>query len=297
MIHLDRLTVRSGTFTLADISLDIPSGQDEAIEFTLTKRMENFHTRSIYLVDIQPYTGVIMREGFCDQFSTSFVHWVMYFHDSFQWGKIGMGIVALASLTIFFSMITGLLFYGKRIAGVLMLRLPLKGIHFYRSLHLYVGVWTLLLTMTVFFTGFWMVRGVFTADAWTLDEPRQKIHLSISLDSCLARSRAMLPGFIPDFVDLPLMEGDMIGIDGNIEGSSRIMRGDASHVVFDPRTGVVVDARDNSKTPFPQNLTAAFWPLHIGNYGGALVRILYVIGGLMPGILAISGFVMWRKSR
>jgi len=211
-----------------------------------------------------------------------------------------MLIVTLASVTIFLSMITGLLVYRKNILNVLMFRVTLRresGTHLYRSIHLYIGVWALLFNIIVFFTGFWMMKATLTPDAWKLDERPQKIRLSASLDSCLAKSREILPGFIPDFIAIPFTQNDPIEIDGNMANSSRLMYGDASHVIFDPQSGKVIEAKDITNAPFPKNLTAAFWSLHVGNYGGDVIKILYVIGGLMPGVLSISGSMLWWKRK
>lgn len=36
-------------------------------------------------------------------------------------------------------------------------------------------------------------------------------------------------------------------------------------------------------------------PLHFGNYDGVLLKLLYCLFGLTPGLLSISGFIIWRK--
>lgn len=75
------------------------------------------------------------------------------------------------------------------------------------------------------------------------------------------------------------------------------MYGDASYVMFDPLSGKVMEATDITKASFPENLTATFWQLHIGDYGGDVIKILYVIGGLMPGALSLAGYVLWWKRK
>ncbi len=281
----------------AACSFDLPATDAEVVEFTLTKPQTSYHAREMVLVDVHPYTGAILREGSCGDISVSFVHWVMYFHDSFHAGRIGMLVVTIVSMTVFLSIITGLFFYGRRLKNVLHFRLPLNKQERYRSLHLYVGVSALAFNMLACFTGFWMMRGTFSRDAWRLDSPRPKSHLSVSIDSCLAASRAILPGFEPDFVSIPYSSGDLIEIDGNMANTPAITHGDACRVVIDPASGKVVEARDATRAPFPENLTATVWPLHIGNYGGDFLKILYIIGGLMPGMLSITGFVMWWRRR
>lgn len=284
----------------ASCSMDMPARAEDVYEFTLTKPQENYYSRGLYIVDIHPYSGEILREGFCHEMSTSFIHWVMYFHDSFHFGRIGMLIVSLASMSIFVSMITGLLVYGRKIFDVLLFRIPVmrkSGRQFYRSIHLYIAVWALVFNIVVFFTGFWMMTSTFTRAAWKLAERRESTRVFVSIDSCISKSREVLPGFIPDYISIPFTKDDPIEIDGNMQHSSSLMYGDASRVMFDPQSGKVVEALDISKTPFPENLVAAVWPLHIGNYGGDVIKILYVIGGLMPGVLSLSGFVLWWKRK
>lgn len=36
------------------------------------------------------------------------------------------------------------------------------------------------------------------------------------------------------------------------------------------------------------------FPLHTGKFGGLLTQVLYAIGGIVPGILMVTGLVMWR---
>ncbi len=38
-------------------------------------------------------------------------------------------------------------------------------------------------------------------------------------------------------------------------------------------------------------------PLHFGLYGAPWVKWAYFIGGLAPGLLAVSGTVLWRIRR
>ena len=125
----------------------------------------------------------------------------------------------------------------------------------------------------------------------------QTTRLAVSLDTCLVKSREVLPGFMPDFISIPFTQDESVEIDGNMEKSSRLMYGDASSVIFDSRSGNVTGMTDISKTSFPKNLTAMFWQLHIGGYGGVVVKILYCIGGLMPGTLGVSGYLLWWRRR
>jgi hypothetical protein len=172
-----------------------------------------------------------------------------------------------------------------------------SGTQFYRSIHVYVGVWALLFNIVVCFTGFWMMRGTLGTDAWKLAGPEHTIQVSASLDSCIAKSKEILPGFVPDFIDVPLVGDVPIEIDGNMENSSPLMRGDASRVTFDSRGGKIIEVVDITKASFPGNLVATVWPLHTGKYGGDVIKFVYCIGGLMPGVLSLAGYLLWWKRR
>jgi uncharacterized iron-regulated membrane protein len=278
-------------------SFDVPATDAEPVEFTLTKPQTSYHARDQVLVDLHPYTGKILREGSAGDISVSFVHWAMDFHDSLHAGRIGMLIVAIVSVTVFLSIITGLIYYGKHFRHVLLFRLPLNRSQFFRSLHMYVGVWAVIFNSVVCFTGFWMMKGTFSRDSWRLASPRPRAEIIVSIDSCLATSKRALPGFVPDFVSVPYYSGDLIEIDGNMENTPTITHGDACRVIIDPQSGKVVEAVDVSKASFPQNISQYVWPMHIGNYGGHWIKLLYVIGGLMPGILSLTGFMMWWRKK
>jgi uncharacterized iron-regulated membrane protein len=36
-------------------------------------------------------------------------------------------------------------------------------------------------------------------------------------------------------------------------------------------------------------------PLHFGNWGGMVVKVLYFLFGLTPALLSITGFVIWMR--
>jgi len=48
---------------------------------------------------------------------------------------------------------------------------------------------------------------------------------------------------------------------------------------------------------FTDKLEAIAFPLHVGNFGGHLLKIFYIIIGLTPGLLAITGFLLWYRRK
>lgn len=38
-------------------------------------------------------------------------------------------------------------------------------------------------------------------------------------------------------------------------------------------------------------------PVHFGEFGGLITRIIWFIGGLMPVLLLVTGFIIWRNKK
>ena len=281
-------------------TISIPKHPTDVVEFTLSHGRKDHHSNPLYIVDIDPYSGTILREGYCDELSTSLTHWLLYFHHSFQYGTIGKMIDALAAISIFISMATGLFIYLKSMPKVLLFKIPLQWENrtiFYRRIHRIIGVWALLFNMLLFFTGFWMAKGVFSLKTWQLIKPRSILHIETSIDECLRKSKEIFPGFEPTEINGPTTTDDNIVINGNTDGTSPFLYGLASYVSFNPKTSEVVERYNINDVSLAEKFEGAVWPLHIASFGGHLVKILYVIGGFTPGMLSLTGFLLWRRGK
>jgi uncharacterized iron-regulated membrane protein len=47
------------------------------------------------------------------------------------------------------------------------------------------------------------------------------------------------------------------------------------------------------RLPLGARLVNAMSPLHYGSFGGHWTRVLWIFMGLVPGVLSVSGFLMW----
>jgi uncharacterized iron-regulated membrane protein len=65
------------------------------------------------------------------------------------------------------------------------------------------------------------------------------------------------------------------------------------HVAYDQYTGELLHRRDDREGSVGDRLLSWMIPLHFGTFGGLPVRILWVLAGLGPVILAASGVLMW----
>ncbi len=68
-----------------------------------------------------------------------------------------------------------------------------------------------------------------------------------------------------------------------------------SFVYARPSDASVLRVDDARKAPLGSQILQAFYPLHVGAVGGVLVKWLYVILGLSPAILSVTGTVIWYQ--
>jgi uncharacterized iron-regulated membrane protein len=119
----------------------------------------------------------------------------------------------------------------------------------------------------------------------------------IGLGALVARSMTALPGFQPVSITLPAGSGAPVRITGTTEGTSIFYGPMSSSVTLSAQTGAVLAATDITKAPAGAKLGRIIHAVHFGRYGALPVRILYALGGLTPGALSLTGFVVWRAKR
>ena len=94
-------------------------------------------------------------------------------------------------------------------------------------------------------------------------------------------------------VELPVGPESPVSIqldNGMCERTGTLMIAD-----FDRRDGHLPRELDPGNAPFGVRLMLLFRPVHFGTWGGPATRVLWVLVGLTPGILFLTGFVMWWR--
>jgi uncharacterized iron-regulated membrane protein len=70
-----------------------------------------------------------------------------------------------------------------------------------------------------------------------------------------------------------------------------------TRIYLDRFTGEVIQFQNGVKPSRAEAILNQFSPVHFGTFGGVTTRILYVLVGLAPTFLFITGFVMWSHRR
>lgn len=264
----------------------------------------NDHRLSSYdlgTINVDQYSGKIIRSGRSDDLEVGWIEWIYQFHFSLHLGTPGAALTAVLGLTMLASILTGLVIYRKFIWKTLTFRVRIRKGNWRivsSQLHRIVGVWSFLFNILIFFTGFWMNLFAFEAQNWEKERiptPANKL-LHVSLDGLYDKAIHELPGLTPGFVYLPTQPGKAFRVGGRLAGQHPLFK-DGNRISIDVDSGKVLEVSRFEDLGIRDKAEALVFPLHVGNYGGVLIRILYVIIGLTPGILGITGFLLWRRSK
>ena len=112
-----------------------------------------------------------------------------------------------------------------------------------------------------------------------------------SLDEIQQSGLRALPGSAPSMIIFPARRGDPFTL--RLRLPSDPHRLGLNWVYVDPVTARVLRVDRFDQQPLGVQLIRLMTPLHYGTIGGIFTRILWLIAGLLPGILFITALLMW----
>jgi uncharacterized iron-regulated membrane protein len=112
----------------------------------------------------------------------------------------------------------------------------------------------------------------------------------------IKQAKQLVPGFTPIAVNIPTVKGGDVLVRGLMPTTNFfLLKGKASSLSFNAETGRFNKLNDIDKAGFDQRFETEVYNLHIGSFGGSFIRWLYVCLGLLPGILSVTGALLWMK--
>lgn len=292
-----------------------PKEKTDCISFRIyvedgTKPMNKWD--ETFNLDINPYTGKILREGSYADITSSFLLWSGVFHWNLAAGPIGTLIITIAGILLFINIITGIIIYRKYFFKALIFRAPIKWRNWRTStsgLHRYIGVWALILNILIFYSGLQMTWGSLNKSYYQKPAPLIPNNVKYAnIDKMMAQVQQIYPGFEFHYFYIPftklVLNGENLGnasAMGYIPGTPSIVPLSASMVNFDINSGKITSKVNANEELAKKNLWDKFnyisYSFHAGTFLGQFSRILYVITGLTPAFLSISGFMLWWRKR
>lgn len=273
------------------------------------------HRASVY---VDPYTGEVKgRYERLPFFRTMFTlhRWLLGSRPAdggIFWGKL---LVGISTLLLVFVLISGLVLWWPRSKKALRnsLKITLRhGRHrFWYGLHVAGGVYTLLFVLVMALTGLtwsfdWYRAGFYAAlgvemqsggkhaqEASSARKPhkgsgkRQEALSGAHWQQVYERLAADNPGC------------KQITINGNHTATvsfTRLgnVRGTDCYD-FDPSTGQITGSTPYVELPASGKIRGWIYSLHVGSWGGWLMRIIYFLAALLAASLPLTGYYLWIR--
>ena len=249
---------------------------------------------------VDPYTGKVQNTPTAR--SETLTGWLLEMHYSFLADHPGELAAGIFAALLFFLGITGVWMYRGFWKTLFTLRWGRSARIFFSDLHKMVGISSVAFNLILGFTGAWWNLSHLIGHLWMPEEAepapitRQEYSEKISIDGLIKKAGEKVQGFTTNYISLP--SGPNLGITLYGQTENGPLAGPyGSTVMFDQQTGELREVVDVRNGTWWTKVVDTFTPLHFGTFGGLPVKILWCLGGLTPGILAVTGFLMWWKRR
>ncbi len=247
------------------------------------------------------YTGEILASPRLG--TETFTGWILDLHYQLLADHTGLLIAGLLGLALFLLGVTGIYLYRAFWKNLVTFRWNASRRILFSDTHKFIGITSVAFNLILGFTGAWW-NLTHVIGHWIEGHDEEKPAAAVryyaeplNIDALIADTDKHIPGYLPRFVSLPSEEGGWpVTFYGQAPG--HFLTGPyGSTVSYDPQTHVFKESYDIRQAGLWSRIADTFTPLHYGTFGGLPVKILWCLGGLTPGALAITGFVMWRLRR
>ena len=261
-------------------------------------------TRKIHL---NPYTGEILGHNSFFDVQRFFRNYHSFFFDGKLGGKF---IVTFFAFFLFFSVVTGFLFYKSWFKNLVQLRFK-KGLKvFFLDAHRQFGIWSLLFSLIIALTGiFYFVEDIMGAtgnfQALVKKQPEGLSETELfelgpspkllSLNTYAKNAKLAFPELRVEQIRIPSSPDQLVYIDG--QDGNPFTRDRANKVYLHPFTGKVMQIQKASDLNTVQLLADVVDPPHFGTFGGLPVKLIWFLFGLALSFSILAGTYLWYKRR
>lgn len=261
---------------------------------------------------LDPYTGEALTQP--SERSKTLTGWLLELHYAFFLDHTGLFLAGMFGVLLCLLGISGVWLYRGFWKNFFTLRWGRSARIFFSDLHKMVGISSVVFNLILGLTGAWwnlshlighlmedhaVAEGETAVEKDSASPPERPRHFPhLSLDQLVARTGEALPGFVATYVSLPVDEpGGAITIYGHHADAGPLRSPYGSHVAFHGDTGAPGEVVDIRQAGWGGQVLDSFRPLHYGTFGGLPVKILWAVLALAPGVLALSGTIIWWKRR
>jgi uncharacterized iron-regulated membrane protein len=280
----------------------VPTRADGTYEIWLERRGDE---RYVYA---DPYTGRILGERGAHSYPLG---WLFFWHTKLLSGRTGQLVVGVLGALLFALAVSGIiLWWPRRSAAIgpsLSIALRSGSARLNLDLHRAVGFYASWLLLAASFTGLSLVfprafqRGLEAATR-SASAPTGPRALStpmlppLPVDTLLAIAERAQPGGAVSYIYAASGDpGSTVRIRKRLPGE--LHQNGKSFVHLDPRTGAVLLVEDGRGASLGDRAYSALYPIHTGAALGLPTRLLAMMTGLAPALLAVTGAAVWWRRR
>src|SRR3984893_5524092 len=252
-------------------------------------------------VYVDQYRGNVLGEYVMDG---SVLQWFYELHDNLLLGKRGLIANGFGALLLTVLCATGLFIWWPGVKRVL------TGFHFHTragwktqnyDIHKILGFLALIPLAVLAISGAYYafpdayrkIAGRLTGTVSFVEPPgsRPTSGADAPLDKVFATAMKTIPDAELTILTFPSTRNGSFTVRKRLAGDwSRLGN---QYLYIDRYSGGLLRVDLLDQQPLGTRLVNAMAPLHYGSFGGHWTRILWIVMGLVPGILSVSGFLMW----
>ena len=271
---------------------ELPQTATEALKYEL--RQQTLRK----WIFVHPETGAMLHTDHLAE--KRLTHTFLLLHYTLFAGTVGKITVLFCGLAFLILTITGLLLYRRSIMKVLLFRQKISFQNrraLFSGLHRVVGVWSLVFNLLMSVSGMWLGYLVVENALKKKEKQIESPAVVASVDGLLEKARLTHPEFEVTYLRFPAKTDGALQLLGHLKTDPVIYGKIYSSLQANYKTGEIEKTDLLRDKPWNLRLAKMLQVLHFGNYAGLGVKILYAFFGLMPGLLSVSGFVIWYCRR
>lgn len=261
------------------------------------------------MVYVDPYRGTLLGAQGPEE---GLVHVVAGLHVDLLAGSVGGLIVGIMGLLLVLLTATGLVLWWPRRLQVLWDAIRVSwtqgALRFNYDLHRAGGFYTAVFLLVTALTGsafiFYpttqqIIATVTATEPWppappTVDADSGSISgEAVSYTAALEAAGRALPEATPTYLTAP--EDARSPVTVRLRTPPEWHPNGRTFMYVHPETARVLRVDDAREAPWGAQVLQTFYPLHIGAVGGLFVKWLYVVLGLAPAVLSVTGTIIWYQ--
>lgn len=281
--------------------LRAPLGRRFAAEAQVLTVGEGGFTERVRRVYIDPYRGTIQGEASWFTLQRS----LRNFHMNLSLPAFGIYLVSAVGFFLLVSTLSALFFYAHWWRKFFVLRLTRGTRIFWSDLHRATGLWTLWFTLLMALTGVWYFAemGMFDTGNGLQDVPGGAPRVAVdaadkdrpraSPAELLRATETAFPELDVTTVVFPSDATDAVRVYGHAE--AWLVRDRANNVFLNPYTAEVMAVYRGEELPLAHRWMHTADPLHFGDFGGLVSKLIWFVFGLGASTLTLTGTYLWLR--